>query len=135
MVEITGKYLGEKRVEMVHRPSSAKIITDAPIDNHGKGESFSPTDLLASALGTCMLTVMGIYAEQREIDLRGSHFKVKKIMQQNPRKISELPIELYLPKNLDLKTREALIHIAHTCPVKLSLNADIKIEINIHFDL
>jgi putative redox protein len=135
MVDITGKYLGEKRVEMIHGPSKAKIITDAPIDNHGKGESFSPTDLVASALGTCMLTVMGIYAEARNIDLTGSTFNVKKNMQQSPRKISSLPITLHLPKSISEVEREKLVIVAKTCPVKASLNPDIEILIDFIFDV
>lgn len=135
MVDITGVYLGQKRVEMIHGPSGAKIITDAPVDNFGKGESFSPTDLVASALGTCMLTVMGIFAETRSLDMNGSHFIVKKIMQTNPRKISELPIVLHLPKSFDIETREKIFHIGNTCPVKASLNPDIKISIEYLFDV
>jgi uncharacterized OsmC-like protein len=135
MVEITGTYKGHKRVEMIHGPSLAKIVTDAPKDNHGKGESFSPTDLLASALGTCMLTVMGIYAESRSIELSGSHFKVTKNMQTNPRKIASLPIEIHLPKNINPDNRDKLIHVGNSCPVKLSLNPDIDISIKYHFDV
>jgi uncharacterized OsmC-like protein len=135
MVDITGKYLGEKRVEMIHGPSRAKIITDAPVDNHGRGESFSPTDLVASALGTCMLTVMGIYAEQRSIDLKGSHFHVKKEMQPSPRKIARLPISIHLPKNIIEIEREKLKEIALHCPVKKSLNPDIEIPLEFFFDV
>ena len=82
MVDISGKYLGQKRVELTHGPSQSKIQTDAPVDNNGKGELFSPTDLVASALGTCMLTVMGIFAESRNLSLEGSYFKLKKIVKE-----------------------------------------------------
>lgn len=135
MVDITGKYLGEKRVEMTHGPSNSKIMTDAPLDNNGKGEMFSPTDLVASALGTCTLTVMGIFAEARNIDLKGSHFHVKKIMSASPRRIGELPITFHLPQNLDLETREKLIHVGNTCPVKMSLHPDIKVQVEYLFDV
>ena len=92
-------------------PTNSLIQTDAPVDNNGKGELFSPTDLVASGLGTCMLTVMGIYAESRNMDLSGSHFHVKKIMTSNPRRISEIKINMHLPKTLDTDSQEKLKNI------------------------
>lgn len=135
MVDITGKYLGQKRVEMKHVPSGSIIQTDAPLDNNGKGELFSPTDLVASALGTCTLTVMGIYAEAREIDLSGSHFHVKKEMNSNPRRIGRLTLTIHLPKLLSESEREKLIVIGNSCPVKQSLNSEIEIPTHYIFDL
>lgn len=135
MVDITGKYLGNKRVEMQHQPSKSLIQTDAPVDNNGKGELFSPTDLVASGLGTCMLTVMGIYAEAREINLAGSHFHVKKIMTANPRRIGELKVNMHLPKNIDKETQEKLKNVGDTCPVRYSINSEIVVETNYFFDV
>ena len=135
MVDISGKYLGQKRVELTHGPSQSKIQTDAPVDNNGKGELFSPTDLVASALGTCMLTVMGIFAESRNLSLEGSYFKLKKIMGTNPRRIVELPLEIHLPQKLENEIREKLMAIGDTCPVRNSIHSDIKVEINYLFDI
>ncbi len=135
MVDITGKYLGNKRVEMQHLPSKSLIQTDAPVDNNGKGELFSPTDLVASGLGTCMLTVMGIYAEAREINLTGSHFHVKKIMTSNPRRIGEIKVNMHLPKNIDEETQEILKKVGDTCPVRYSINSEIIVETKYFFDV
>lgn len=135
MVDITGKYLGNKRVEMQHAPSKSIIQTDAPVDNNGKGELFSPTDLVASALGTCMMTVMGIFAESRGIDLSGSHFHVKKIMTANPRRIGEIKVTIHLPKNLELETKEKLKNVGDTCPVRYSINSEINVDIIYLFDV
>ncbi len=135
MVDITGKYLGNKRVEMQHLPSKSLIQTDAPVDNNGKGELFSPTDLVASGLGTCKLTVMGIYAEAREINLTGSHFHVKKIMTSNPRRIGEIKVNMHLPKNIDEETQEILKKVGDTCPVRYSINSEIIVETKYFFDV
>ena len=116
-------------------PTNSIIQTDAPVDNNGKGELFSPTDLVASGLGTCMLTVMGIYAESRNMDLSGSHFHVKKIMTSNPRRISEIKINMHLPKTLDTDSQEKLKNIGNTCPVRYSINQEILVETNYFFDV
>src|SRR6185436_20829407 len=95
MIQITIDYLGELRCHATHGPSQNTFITDAPVDNHGRGESFSPTDLVATALGTCMATVMGIFAERHGIDLKGMSVTVKKEMVQTPvRRIGRLPAEI-----------------------------------------
>ena len=94
--KIESNYLGEFRVSSTHIASNTKIITDAPIDNNGKGESFSPTDLVATALGTCIITVMGIYAEKNGILMPNVYSRINKIMTSNPRKISKLKIEIIL---------------------------------------
>lgn len=135
MVDITGRYLGNKRVEMQHAPSNSLIQTDAPVDNNGKGELFSPTDLVASALGTCMMTVMGIFAESRNIDLSGSHFHVKKIMTSNPRRIGEIKLAIHLPQNIEQESKEKLKIIGDTCPVRFSINPEIIVETKYSFDV
>src|SRR5947208_1120088 len=108
-VPIEVRYEGQLRTTATHGPSASSLITDAPVDNHGRGESFSPTDLVAAALGTCMATVMGIYAERHAIDLKGMRVGVKKEMVQTPvRRIGRLPVEIFVPLPLDPPTRAAL---------------------------
>jgi uncharacterized OsmC-like protein len=126
MVKISIEYHGGLRCEAVHGPSSNKLLTDAPVDNHGKGESFSPTDLVATALGTCMATVMGIYAQQHEIDLRGMKVTVGKEMTQVPvRRIARLTCEIVMPIPDTHPRREALERAALTCPVHQSLHPEV----------
>jgi uncharacterized OsmC-like protein len=121
-------YLGDLRTEAEHLQSKNKILTDAPTDNQGKGEAFSPTDLVATALGSCMMTIMGIYARREDLDLRGVSFDITKVMADNPRRIAEVHIVFDFPKALDLteKHRISLENAARTCPVALSLHPDIK---------
>ncbi len=133
MVKITGIYEGEKHCELTHGPSLRKIETDAPKDNFGRGEAFSPTDLAAAALGSCMMTVMGIYAEKNNIVLTGSRFSVEKHMKQSPRMISELDVQLDLPQALSESERDTLENIALNCPVKLSLHPEIKMTITFNY--
>ena len=120
-------YKGNLRTEALHVNSGQIIITDAPVDNQGKGEAFSPTDLLSASLGSCMLTVMGIAARTHHIDLDGAAISITKLMASNPRKVSEIIIEFKLPtKNYSDKEKVILEKAAITCPVALSLNPDIK---------
>jgi uncharacterized OsmC-like protein len=121
-------YLGQLRTEATHLQSGTRLVTDAPTDNNGRGEAFSPTDLLATALGSCMLTIMGIQAERRGIDLTGSELNSTKIMQAQPRKISrvEITLRMQTAEPLDEAQRQHLEHAAHTCPVALSLHPDIE---------
>lgn len=135
MVTMTGIYQGQKRCQSTHGPSQNKIITDAPLDNNGKGEAFSPTDLVGAALGSCMLTVMGIYAEKNNIDLTGSTFEVVKKMKLAPRMIAELTIEVKMPKALGQEERATLEEIAHNCPVKKSLHPEVKIPLTFNYSL
>lgn len=128
MVTITGIYEDQLHCNLSHGPSGKTIETDAPKDNNGKGEAFSPTDLLAAALGSCMMTVMGIYAQKNGISLTGSHFKVEKHMKVNPRMIEKLIVALHMPSSLNEKEREILENTALHCPVKLSLHSDINIH-------
>jgi putative redox protein len=127
MVQISIEYHGDLRCEATHGPSKNKLITDAPVDNHGKGESFSPTDLVATALGVCMATVMGIYAQRHDIDLRGMKVTVGKEMVQAPvRRIARLTCEITVPLPAVHPRREALERAALTCPVHQSLHPDVQ---------
>lgn len=129
MATISEKYLGDLRVECVHEQSGAKIITDAPTDNNGKGEAFSPTDLCAAALGACAMTIMGIYGKNHNVDLVGTELEITKVMSQDPRKISKIEIIFKMPaKNYTDKEKTLLERVAHTCPVARSLGADVEQE-------
>ena len=125
------KYLGELRTESAHLRSGAKMITDAPIDNHGKGEAFSPTDTVANALATCMITVMGIKAEDMQVDLTGTTAEVTKTMAADPRRISRIDVAINFGKDLDDKQKTILERTAKNCPVLHSLHPEI--EKNISF--
>ena len=122
-------YLGRLRTEAEHLQSGTKIITDAPVDNHGKGESFSPTDTVATALATCMLTIMGIKAEAMEISIEGATAQVTKTMASDPRRISKIKVVLNLPQKFDDKVMKILENAARTCPVFHSLHPDIEKDI------
>ncbi len=131
---MTGIYQGELRTELTHLRSGNKIITDAPTDNNGKGEAFSPTDLACAALSSCMMTLMGILARREGIDLAGLRSEIVKIMDNNPRKIAEIQI-IFTHVNLvatDVQ-KEKLKHAALTCPVALSLSENIKQTVTFHF--
>nr|WP_297306256.1 OsmC family protein [uncultured Flavobacterium sp.] len=118
-------YLGNLRTESTHLQSKQTIVNDAPVDNHGKGEAFSPTDLVANSLATCMFTVMGIKAAEMNVDLANSTAEVTKIMQASPRKIAEIKVDFNMNIQVDEKTKTILERTAFTCPVHLSLNPDI----------
>ncbi|WP_035677655.1 OsmC family protein [Flavobacterium limnosediminis] len=122
-------YLGDLRTSSVHLQSGNTIITDAPTDNHGKGEAFSPTDSVANALATCMLTVMGIKARDLEVDFSGSTAEVTKMMGTEPRRITEIHVTFEMSISVDEKTRTILEKTAMTCPVLYSLHPDIKKEV------
>ncbi len=124
-------YKGNLRTECLHTKSGNTFITDAPTDNNGKGEAFSPTDTVATALASCMLTVMGIKARDLEVDITGATAQVVKHMASNPRRIAKIEVALKFPKALDAKTQKILEHTANTCPVHYSLHPDI--EKNITF--
>ena len=127
MVEVHIQYLGELRCEAEHAPSRTTILTDAPVDNHGRGEAFSPTDLVATALGTCIVTTMGILAQRHGIELRGTKITVQKEMTSVPtRRIARLACELLLPLPASHPHREALERAAHTCPVHQSLHPEVE---------
>jgi putative redox protein len=134
MVSMTGIYQGELRTEVTHLRSGIKIITDAPPDNNGKGEAFSPTDLACAALSSCMMTLMGILARREGIDLAGLRSEIVKIMDANPRKIGEVQIT-FTHVNLVATDaqKEKLKHAALTCPVTLSLSEKIKQTVTFNF--
>ncbi|MBC7916031.1 MAG: OsmC family protein [Pyrinomonadaceae bacterium] len=119
-------YLGELRTEITHIQSGNKLITDAPLDNNGKGEAFSPTDLLATSLGSCMLTIMGMAARAHHIKIDGTTCSITKIMAANPRRVSEIHAEVNFPSSFSNKEKEVLEHAALNCPVFYSLHPDIK---------
>ena len=124
---IENKYIGELRTSSTHIKSGKNIITDAPIDNNGKGDAFAPTDLVSSALCSCITTVMGICAEKGKFEMPNSTAKITKLMSTNPRKISEIKIKINFEKNSlsDVQKRK-LISVGKNCPVAKSLNSDIK---------
>jgi putative redox protein len=134
MVEIYVRYEGSLHCVARHGPSGATLASDAPVDNHGRGESFSPTDLLATALGTCMLTVMGILAQRRGWDIDGTTTHVIKEMTASPpRRVERLRVTLDMPEpaasQLNEEARRELEHAAHTCPVRLSLHPQIEVPV------
>jgi len=131
---IENKYVGELRTESTHLKSSNVIITDAPKDNNGKGNAFSPTDLVASALCSCMTTVMGICANKNQFDLPNSTAHITKVMSSHPRRISKIIIEINFEKNnISEQNIEKLIAVAEGCPVAQSLSSDLIQEVKFNF--
>lgn len=126
-------YLGGLRTESEHLQSGSKMITDAPVDNHGKGEAFSPTDTVANALATCMLTVMGIKAESVGINIDGASAEVTKTMAADPRRISVIDVKIKFPTSYPEKETKILEHTGRTCPVLQSLHPDIKKNISFSY--
>lgn len=123
MTRMKATYLGELRVECEHLQSGTRLWTDAPLDNQGKGEAFSPTDLCATALGTCILTTMGIYARQHRLDIQGAEMEIIKEMEEKPRRIGRIRIVLHMPcRPYSQKERKVLERVARTCPVYYSLH-------------
>jgi len=134
MVEIDIEYEGDLHCRAKHGPSGAEIATDAPVDNQGRGESFSPTDLLAMSLGVCMMTVMGIEARRKEIDLKGSRVHVVKEMVKDPaRRVGRLALTIDLPGGIAPDDRAAFEQVARTCPVQLSVHPGIKVELEFRY--
>lgn len=128
-------YIGQLRTSAKHVQSGVEIITDAPVDNQGKGEAFSPTDLLAASLGSCMLTIMGISAHEHKFDIDGTRIAIIKIMVSNPRKVGEIKIEFSFPhQNYTEGQQRILKHAAHNCPVALSIHPDIVQNIIFNFN-
>jgi putative redox protein len=130
MVNIQVEYQGDLHCKATHGPSGAELSTDAPTDNQGRGESFSPTDLLATALGSCMLTIMGIAARTQNIDISGTTASVDKEMSATaPRRVGRLTVKIHVPHTLSPEDRQKLERAAHTCPVHKSLHPDVEIPI------
>jgi putative redox protein len=136
MSQMTALYNGDLRTEGTHLKSGNKIITDAPLDNNGKGEAYSPTDLVCAALASCILTTLGILANRENLDIVNMKAEITKVMVSDPRRISEIIIDITLPESTVLKLSDKhktiLKRAAHSCPVALSLHPDIKQ--NFHFN-
>ena len=131
MVRIQSEYQGDLHCTSVHTPSQTELATDAPVDNQGKGESFSPTDLIATSLGTCMLTTMGIVARTLNVDLTGATATVEKEMSSTaPRRINRLSVAIRIPRTTSPENQQRLENAAHTCPVKKSIHPEIETPIN-----
>lgn len=134
MTTIKTKYLGDLRTECIHLQSGNKIITDAPTDNRGKGEAFSPTDLLATSLGSCIMTIMGIQARDNNIDIEGTELNITKIMEDNPRRVAEVIVEFNFPDKPYTPEEKSIIEsVAGTSPVPLSLHSKLKQNIKINW--
>lgn len=128
MPTISTEYKGHLRTEARHVASGNTLITDAPTDNHGRGEAFSPTDLTSASLGSCMMTIMGIVAERDGLDLTGTTFEITKTMAAEPRRIGRVAVDFKIKSNPPVTEaqQEKLKRAAHTCPVALSLHPDIE---------
>jgi putative redox protein len=134
MITSTVQYQGALRTEATHQRSGNTFITDAPVDNNGKGEAFSPTDLLATSLATCAITIMGIEAQRYGFDLDGMTAEVTKIMAANPRRVSEIQIDIFWPEASHYREHlDALKKAGLACPVAKSLHADLVQTIRFHF--
>jgi uncharacterized OsmC-like protein len=134
MSQFTIEYTGDLHCQAIHGPSGAVIETDAPVDNQGKGEAFSPTDLAATSLGLCMMTVMGIAAKARDINLMGSGMTVRKIMASDtPRRIARIEVDVTIPLPSDHPHRDLLENTGRSCPVALSLHPAIEQKITFHW--
>jgi len=134
MATIKSNYEGSLRTSAIHVKSGNQFITDAPVDNNGKGETFSPTDTVAAALGSCMMTVMAIAGEKKGIDMTGMHLETSKVMSASPRRISALQVQFHWDNcPIDQEQREWLKEIGRNCPVALSLHPELKQEVNFYF--
>jgi putative redox protein len=130
MVAIQMEYQGDLHCKAVHEPSGTELSTDAPKDNQGRGESFSPTDLVATALGTCILTTMGILARTLNLNITGAKATVEKVMTtQAPRRIATLAIKIHIPHALSDDNKLKLERAAHSCPVHKSMHPDVQMPI------
>jgi putative redox protein len=134
-VEISGRYTGHLNTEMTHGPSGTVMKTAAPLDNQGDGSSYSPTDLVAAALASCIVTTMAIVAERDGVDLGGVSFRVEKHMASDPRRIARLPVTIHMPAALTADQRVKLERTAHTCPVHRSLGPDVEKDITFLYDV
>ncbi|PRY91385.1 OsmC family protein [Marinilabilia salmonicolor] len=133
-VTVKSRYLGNLRVESTHLQSGNKIITDAPVDNRGKGEAFSPTDLLATSLGSCITTIMGIKAMDNGIDIEGTEVEITKIMASDPRRVAEVVVKFFFPdKGYSEEDKKLIESVAGISPVPLSLSTNLKQTIHFHW--
>ncbi len=127
-------YLGNLRTECEHIKSNSTFITDAPVDNNGKGEAFSPTDTVATALASCMFTIIGIKAEEHDFNIKGAYAEVTKTMAVNPRRISGIKVELNFPGSFNEKITAIIERSAKNCPVLQSLHPDIELDISFKYN-
>lgn len=134
-VAMQGRYLGNKKLELTHLQSGTKLITVAPLDNQGDGSSFSPTDLFSVSFPTCVLTIMSIIAENKQINIANSHFSVVKEMNENPRRIKRLDITFHLPAALTEDERRKLLLAIESCPVHRSIHPDVELDIKVEYDV
>jgi len=133
-VIIKGQYKGGLRNEMTHLKSNNTIMTDAPVDNHGKGEAFSPTDLVCGALAACMMTIMGITAQTHEFDIDGATYEIKKTMVTDPRRIGQIDIAINFPKHDYTDKQKAMLKVAaDTCPVAKTLGSEVVVNVTMNF--
>ena len=127
MATVTAKYLGDLRVECTHVASGTKLVSDAPVDNNGKGEAFSPTDLCVTALASCAMTIIGIYGRTHDVDVTGTSIDIVKTMSADPRRIGKIEIIFDMPdREYSPRQKAAIERCAHTCPVHLSLHPDVE---------
>ena len=134
MSTITTVYSGQLRTQATHNASGNMLITDAPLDNNGRGEAFSPTDLVCASLGSCMATIMGILANRHNLNIDNTHIEITKVMAAEPRRISEIILAFTMPaQNYSEKERAMLENAARTCPVALSLHPDIKQTVSFQY--
>lgn len=134
MTTIKSKYLGDLRTECIHIQSGTKIFTDAPTDNQGKGEAFSPTDLLATSLGSCIMTIMGIVARDNNINIAGTELDITKIMASDPRRVSEVIVEFNFPnRNYTAEEKQIIESVAGTSPVPLSVHTQMTQSIKLNW--
>ena len=129
MVRIEATYDGDLRCTAVHGPSGMQLVTDAPVDNNGKGESFSPTDLLATSMLTCVMTIVAIRADSKGIDVSGMNGSVEKSMAAHPRRIAKLEVIVDLPSNLSMDDRAWLITEGCNCPVCISVSESMEVDV------
>ncbi|MGD1839861.1 MAG: OsmC family protein [Thermonemataceae bacterium] len=136
MPTVQSHYQGNLRTHNKHVSSGNTLLTDAPTDNQGKGEAFSPTDLVSAALGSCMMTIMGIWATKNQVSLEGTTWETTKKMTSQPRKIASIEITFHFPSGLQLsqETRAQLEKVAKSCPVALSLHPEVKQVVHFDYD-
>ena len=132
MVRIEAVYDGNLRCSATHIPSGQTLVTDAPVDNMGKGQSFSPTDLLATSMLNCMMTIIAIAADSKELDISGMSGSVEKHMASGPRRVSKLEVEISLPTDLNSEDRAWLIKRGLACPVHKSVSQEMEVEVQFH---
>ncbi|HEX2094769.1 MAG TPA: OsmC family protein, partial [Longimicrobiaceae bacterium] len=130
----TGEYSGRLKMTLRHGPSGTEIATAAPRDNAGDGSSFSPTDLLAASLGSCMVTTMAIFAERNGISFEGASFVLEKHMRSDPRRVDAIPVRIRMPRGLTEEQRTTLERVARACPVERSLLPEIRREVEFLYD-